>query len=123
MHSSHLTVGLMAVGLATNLVYRYHTRSDGIIHVKGKYLYTRIASSNSNTYSTQQFTIVDNEDNLYTIPYSFLSLQFDAEDKWAKMEIGKTYRIQYWGIRQPFLGLYPRIDSITEVQNDSPKVL
>jgi hypothetical protein len=113
----------MAAGLATNLLYRYHTRSDGIIHVKDKYMYTRLSSSNGNTYSTQQFTIVDKEDKLYTIPYSVLSLQFDAEDKWSKMAIGKTYRIQYWGIRQPLLGLYPRIDSITEVQNDSPKVL
>lgn len=123
MHSSYLTVGCMVAGLATNLLYRYQTRSDCIIHVKDKYTYTRVSSSNGTTYSNQQFTVVDKEDKLYTIPYSVLSLQFDAEDKWSKMVIGKTYHIQYWGIRQPFLGLYPRIDGITEVQNDSPKVL
>lgn len=123
MYSSHITIGFMAAGLATNLLYRYHTRSDCIIDVKDKYTYTHVSSSNGATYSHQQFTIVDKEDKLYTIPYSVLSLQFDAEDKWSKMIIGKTYHIQYWGIRQPFLGLYPRIDEITEVHSDSPKVL
>jgi len=116
MKSSFITVGLMVSGLATNLLYRYHTRSDCIIHVKDKYTYTRVSSSNGTTYSTQQFTIVDKEDKLYTIPYSVLSLQFDAEDKWSKIVIGKSYHIHYWGIRQPFLGLYPRIDCITEVK-------
>lgn len=124
MHSSYFTIGFMVTGIVTNVLYRYNTRSDGIIKVKDKYTFTRVSGSNGNTYSSQQFTIVDNNDKIYTIPYSVLSLQFDAEDKWSKMAIGKIYRIQYWGIRQPFLGLYPRIDGITEVTDDSPlKVL
>lgn len=117
MYSSHITVGLMATGLITNLLYRYSTRSEGTLHIKDKYMYTRVSGTNRNVYASQQFTVVDQNDTLYTIPYSLLSFQFDAEDKWSKLVIGKTYQVKYWGIRQPMLGLYPRIDEIVEGKN------
>lgn len=122
MYSSYLPIGFVVTGV-TNMLYHYHTRSDGIIHVNDKYSYNRVYSNSGHIRSSQQFTIIDKDEKLYTIPYSVLSLQFDAEDKWSKMMVGKSDHITYWGICQPLLGLYPRIDGITEVQSDSPKVL
>lgn len=123
MHSSYLPIGFMVTGIVTNLLYRYNTRSDRIINVKDKYSYTRVFGNNGHIQSSQQFTIIDKDEKLYTIPYSVLSLQFDAEDKWSKVMVGKSYHIKYWGIRQPLLGLYPRIDDIIEINDDSPKVV
>jgi len=123
MHSSYIAVGFMVTGVLTNLIYRYKTRSDGTIYVKDKYTYVRLSSSNNHAHSSQQFTLIDKDNNLYTIPYSVFSLQFNAEDKWAKVETNKKYHIKYWGIRMPLLGLYPRIDHISEATDPSRKEL
>lgn len=51
--------------------------------------------------------VLKNEDSL-------IIGKFNSSDFYAKLEIGKTYRIKVYGFRVPILSMYENITSITE---------
>jgi hypothetical protein len=101
--------------LSSNLMYRYFTLSEDTLTLKNKYVYTSILGWDM-VCSTQNFNFVSETGNIYNIPNSILALQFDAEDKWARLNEKSTYKIRYWGIRQPFLSLFPRVYDISLIK-------
>ncbi len=98
-----------------NLLYRHLTYNDEIVTVKNKYVYTKVYGDFL-IGSTQSFNFVSDNGKIYNIPNSIIEFQFDSEDKWAILQEGCTYKVSYWGIRHPFLGLYPRIYHIIQLK-------
>ena len=53
--------------------------------------------------------ISDSENNVYQIKNKLLLFKFNASELLAKIESGKSYQIQGYGLRIPFFNLYPNI--------------
>jgi len=53
-----------------------------------------------------KYLFSDTEGNVYSIEDSILLLKFDASDRYAKLEVGKTYRVKLYGWRVRMLSWY-----------------
>tara|TARA_Y100000389_G_scaffold109924_1_gene107042 strand:+ start:22341 stop:22562 length:222 start_codon:yes stop_codon:yes gene_type:complete len=53
--------------------------------------------------------ISDTENNVYQIKNKALLLKFNASELLSTIESGKSYQVQGYGLRIPFLNLYPNI--------------
>ena len=56
--------------------------------------------------------ISDTENNVYQIKNKTLLLKFNASELLSKIENGKSYQIKGYGLRIPFLNLYPNITEV-----------
>jgi len=50
---------------------------------------------------------------VYTVDNAYLVLYFDAINKYAALEPGKTYHVSGYGISVPFLQMFPNITQIS----------
>lgn len=65
--------------------------------------------------SGQKYLFSDTKGNVYEITDQILLLRFDASNRWAILDEGKTYRITFYGWRVPFFSWYPNAIDIVEV--------
>jgi len=90
-------------------IYCYYTSATvKIVTVKEKW----IKASGS---SMQIYLFSDTEGNVYCIRDDPLLWKWDASDRWAKLEAGRTYRITFYGWRVHILSLYPNAVNIEEI--------
>ena len=71
------------------------------------------ASSNSD--NAQIYLVSDADANVYCVKDTMLFWKFDASDRWAKLDEGKTYAVTTVGWRVRFASMYPNIIEIEEV--------
>ena len=56
--------------------------------------------------------IADARGEIYVLKEVLLLWSFDASENIARVEPGKTYLVKGYGVRVPFLALYPTITSV-----------
>lgn len=97
---------IIAVILITiNALYVFSTQFTKRITVKKKYTY-----GSRRARGSQQ--ISDNDNNIYTVTNSFLMFHFTSAELFNKLDKGRTYDVSGYGVRIPFLGMFPNITSI-----------
>ena len=62
-----------------------------------------------------QNIVSDSDGNVYKISNNVMVFFFTASELLGKLEENKKYKINGYGLRIPFLGLYPQITSFVEV--------
>ena len=94
-------------GVLAHGVYAYGTRGiEQQITVASKY---QIYNSTGT-----DFAVNTTNGKQYLIPFSFWYWQFDVPEKWANLEVGKTYNIKTYGMRIPYLGFFPNIIDVSK---------
>lgn len=93
-----------------NYIYYFATKFSKIITVKNKYTYNNKQSYSRNKGITK-FSISDTNDVVYTVDDSLLLFHWTSAEVFNKIDIGKTYKIEGYGKRIPFLGFFPVIIS------------
>lgn len=81
--------------------YFFLTKFSKIITVKDEFI--------EGQYRSIINIISDTENNVYQIKNKALLLKFNASELLSKIESGKSYQVQGYGLRIPFLNLYPNI--------------
>ncbi len=81
--------------------YFFLTKFSRIITVKDEFI--------EGQYRSIINIISDTENNVYQIKNKALLLKFNASELLSKIESGKSYQVQGYGLRIPFLNLYPNI--------------
>jgi hypothetical protein len=56
--------------------------------------------------------VTDKEGRTYMIRNVLLLLHFRAAEVQAKLKTGQTYTVRGYGVRVPFLGMYPTITTV-----------
>ena len=56
--------------------------------------------------------MVDSEDNIYNITNLFFKLDFNKEEDYKTLELGKKYFVKGYGIENSELGLYKNIHEV-----------
>lgn len=56
--------------------------------------------------------VTDTDDNVYAVSNQVMLLHFRSAEVFGKMEAGKTYKVSGYGVRIPFLGMFPNITSV-----------
>ncbi len=59
--------------------------------------------------------VSDNDGNTYKVENVILLLHFDSAELQAKLMPGNTYKVKGFGLRIPFLGMYPIITDAVQV--------
>jgi hypothetical protein len=62
-----------------------------------------------------KYLVSDTDGNVYEIGDSALFLKFGASDRYAKIDINKTYDVKIIGWRIPIISSYKNIIELTEV--------
>jgi cell division protein FtsI/penicillin-binding protein 2 len=84
-----------------NIVLYYTTHFEKTITIKDKYTRYRRHGSNYN--------IVDENNNVYQVDNVWFKLNFDRAERYNKLEKGKKYKIEGYGIRLPMIDIYKNI--------------
>ena len=85
-------------------VYYISTKFTTTITIKDN----RIININRRVYNF----IIDTNDNIYVVDNRYVLLHFNAADIMMNLKNRETYTITGYGLRIPFLELYPNIISI-----------
>jgi hypothetical protein len=93
-------------------VYPYATAKTDTITIGEKWIKT--AGENKQIYM-----VSDQNKNPYCVTDCFGRFHFRATDVYLKMEVGKTYKVTYYGWRVPIFSGYPNIVSAVQVSVDS----
>lgn len=62
--------------------------------------------------SGQLYLVSDLNNNVYSVQDSLTRFQWDASDRYAKLEVGKTYKVLLYGWRIHFMSAYQNIVEI-----------
>ena len=84
-----------------NIVLYYTTHFEKTITIKDKYTRYRRHGSNYN--------IVDENNNVYQVDNVWFKLNFDRSERYNKLEKGKKYKVEGYGIRIPMIDIYKNI--------------
>lgn len=87
-----------------NYIYYFATKFSKIITIENKYTYAK-------NRSTRAQTVSDTNDVVYTVDDSLILFHWTSAEVFNKIDIGKTYKIEGYGKRIPFLGFFPVIIS------------
>ena len=79
----------------------YFTKFEKTITIADKFVKPGNKKSN--------YTVIDNNDNTYTITDNILLWEFNSGDDYAEMKIGKTYKVYGYWFRYPMFGFFPKI--------------
>ncbi len=90
-----------------NFIYCLMTVEEKTITVKEKYTYSR--------YGFTEFMVIDEYNNHYNMNNSAWFFKWDSMEDWINIQTNKPIAIKYYGIRSPFLGLFPNIVNSTDV--------
>ena len=64
------------------------------------------------TKDSSDYMLSDTSGNVYVVSDSLILLSFDASDRYAAIDVGRTYGVTTIGWRVPFLSMYPNIVEI-----------
>lgn len=104
-----LTVMLLTVGASSAFIYPEEERTITIEK-------TWIKSSATSEGSNQKYLVSDTNNNVYSVEDSITRFQFDASDRFAQLDVGKTYKVTLYGWRIHYLSAYQNIVEIEEVK-------
>ncbi len=91
--------------LSIKIILYLFTHFNKNITIKNKYLRYRRRSSN--------YHIVDSNDKLYQIDNVWFLGDFNRAEDYNRLTKGKSYEVKGFGIRIPFLDMYPIIYSLS----------
>ena len=106
-----IVFGIVLVSACIYFGYALVGSSDKItITVEDKWVKAQDSGS-------MKYLFSDTQGNVYSVEDSWLKWTFDASDRFAKIEKGKTYNIETFGrrMRLPIRSNYPNAISIEEV--------
>lgn len=107
-----IAIGVIVLAVALAIVVPcamfYSTKTVRVVTVKEKW----IKASGSDR---QRYLFSDTRGNVYQIKDSWMLLRFDASDRWARLDVGETYRITFYGWRIRFWSMYRNAVEIEEV--------
>ena len=87
-----------------NIVLYYTTHFEKTITIKDKYTRYRRYGSNYN--------VVDENNNIYQVGNVWFKLDFNRAEDYNKLEKGKKYKVEGYGIRIPMIDMYKNIYQI-----------
>jgi hypothetical protein len=93
---------LSIFGHISNLIYYYITKFERTITVDEKYAYSS---------KRRGQTISDTNNVVYVLRDVLVLFHWTSVDLFNELDVGKTYKIQGYGIRVPYLGWFPNIIS------------
>jgi len=96
-----LTIGGIALGC--NLCYAIGTKKEADIIISKKYKFDR------NGFT--EFMVIDDKGQHYNINNSFWYWKWNSNEDWHRIKIHSVIHSKYYGLRIPFLGLFPNIVS------------
>ena len=91
-----------------SIIYVYSTKFKKTITIDEKYTY-----GSNNSKGNQ--SISDTNNNIYIVQNSLYLFHWTSVELFNKMDVGKTYEIEGYGYRVPFLGLFPNIVKAKEI--------
>ena len=95
---------LILAAIIFNIVLYYTTHFEKTITIKDKYTRYRRHSSN--------YHVVDTDNNIYQVGNVWFKLDFNRAEDFAKLEKGKKYKVEGYGIRVPMIDMYKNIYQI-----------
>jgi hypothetical protein len=99
-------VATLVIYIILFYLYFFTTKFTKEITVKEDFL---MVSTNNKTMLN---LISDTSNTIYMVQNKYLLLKFNASEILVKLEKNKTYTVKGYGLRIPFLDLYPNIISI-----------
>jgi hypothetical protein len=104
-----IAAAIIIIGIVVTITFQLGSAFEKDITIAKKY--TSIAGFR---YSYTQYRIVTNDDSIYQVSNVWWRADFNNEEDWNALEIGKTYRVKGWGYRVPLFGIYPNIYEIAK---------
>ena len=95
---------LILAAIIFNIVLYYTTHFEKTITIKDKY--TRYRRQGSN------YHIVDTDNNIYQVGNVWFKFNFNRAERYNKLEKGKKYKVEGYGIRVPAADMYKNIYQI-----------
>lgn len=92
-----------------NYLFYLATRDTKAIIVKEKYIKSMYRQT------VLGYMIVDTDNNHYQIKGSLLNFEFNNPEMYSSAEINSVIKIEYYGFRSQFLGIYPIIYKIGKI--------
>lgn len=103
-------IGLMF----TNLPYQWLTqRTLENVLIKDKQISTETEKETGKVISTY---LIYTDQGVYRNDDAFWFWKFDSSDFYGDLDVGKRYDIKVYGLRIPFLSMYPNIVRMKPVQ-------
>ena len=92
---------IILASVTFNIVLYYTTHFEKTITIKDKYTRYRRYGSNYN--------VVDENNNIYQVGNVWFEFDFNRAEHYNKLEKGKKYKVEGYGIRLPMIDMYKNI--------------
>jgi len=106
-HETYKIAGIIAI---THLGFALVTQDSNRIIVESKYKFDR--------HGFTEFMIVDKNGKHYNVNNSVWFFKWDSIEDWHSIEKGKQIDISYYGLRVPFLGMFPNVYKVNKVKTN-----
>ena len=100
---------LLILGPTIFGVLYFASRTEKIVTVKEKWI--------KESGGSMKYLFSDQDGNVYSIEDAWVFLKFEASDRWAKLDVGKTYKLTLYGWRIYFFSWYQNAVWIEEVKS------
>lgn len=114
LHIAQFLLANRRLGLciaAVHAGYAYGTQKETTVCVKETYQLTRSGASD--------LMLVDETGAHFRVHNSFWMWKWDSVEDWKRLTPGEHYRLKYYGLRVPMLGMWP---NVFFSQNQTPLV-
>lgn len=102
-----ITAAVIIIGIVLTITLQLGSAFEKEITIAKKY--TAIGGVR---YAYTKYMIVATDGNIYQVSNVWWRADFNNEEDWHALDIGKTYRVKGWGYRVPLFGMYPNIYKI-----------
>lgn len=102
-----ITIALILLAILLSIPFQIGSAFEKEITIAKKY--TAIGGVR---YMYTQYMIVTTDGGIYQVSNVWWCADFNNEEDWNALDIGKKYRVKGWGYRVPLFGLYPNIYEI-----------
>ena len=92
---------ILFLSVIFNILLYYTTHFEKTITIKDKYTRYRRHGSNYN--------VVDENNNIYQVGNVWFKFDFNRAEDYNKLEKGKKYKVEGYGIRLPMIDMYKNI--------------
>jgi ribosomal protein S26 len=98
-------IALIVFLLSYDLILQLTTQFSKTITIQDKYI---VPGYKNKT----RYTIVDKDFNVYTIDNAVTRGEFDKASDYSRVQIGRTYKVEGYGVNLPSVGVFKRIYKI-----------
>ena len=102
-----IAAAIIIIGIVVTITFQLGSAFEKEITIAKKY-----TSIGGVRYAYTQYMIVATDGSIYQVSNVWWHADFNNEEDWNALEIGKTYRVKGWGYRVPLFGMYPNIYKI-----------